>query len=180
MKKVLALAFLAIILSSCSGTVKKDNMDSVNQVNENQMETTPQDVQNFDVVDSEDAASAINKEAQDAIEEVEVSDRVFFDLGASSLSDDAKKILDNQTSWLKSDANIRVIVEGHCDERGAREYNIALGERRANAVKKYLTVNGVESSRIKTISYGKERPAFVGSGESIWSKNRRAVTAIEE
>jgi peptidoglycan-associated lipoprotein len=180
MKKVLALAFLAIILSSCSGTVKKDNMDSVNQVNENQIETKPQDVQNFDVVDSEDVASAINQKAQDALEEVEVADRVFFDLGASSLSDDAKKILDNQTSWLKSDTNIRVIVEGHCDERGAREYNIALGERRANVVKKYLTANGVESSRIKTISYGKERPAFVGSGESIWSKNRRAVTAIEE
>jgi peptidoglycan-associated lipoprotein len=180
MKKVLALAFLAIILSSCSGTVKKDNMDSVNQVNENQIETKPQDVQNFDVVDSEDVASAINQKAQDALEEVEVADRVFFDLGASSLSDDAKKILDNQTSWLKSDTNIRVIVEGHCDERGAREYNIALGERRANVVKKYLTANGVESSRIKTISYGKERPAFVGSGESVWSKNRRAVTAIEE
>jgi peptidoglycan-associated lipoprotein len=179
MKKILALAFLAIILSSCSGKMKKDQIDSANQVNENQMET-PQDVQSFDVVDSENAAAAINKQAQEAIEEVEVADRVFFDLAASSLSDDAKKILDNQAAWLKSDVNIRIIVEGHCDERGAREYNIALGERRANAVKQYLTANGVESSRIKTISYGKERPAFVGAGESIWSKNRRVVTVMEE
>jgi len=180
MKKVLALAFVAIILSSCGGTMKKDHTDSVNQVNENQIEETPQDVQNFDAVESEDAASAINQKTQDVIEEVEVADRVFFDLAASSLSDDAKKILDNQTSWLKSDPSIRVMIEGHCDERGTREYNIALGERRANEVKKYLTANGVESSRVKTISYGKERPAFVGSGESVWSKNRRAVTVIEE
>jgi peptidoglycan-associated lipoprotein len=179
MKKVLSLVFLVVLISSCSGKIKKNQVDSANQFNESQMET-PQNPQNFDVVGSQDAAAAINQQTQAAIDEVEVSDRVFFDLAESSLNDDAKKILDNQVAWLKSDPSIKIIVEGHCDERGAREYNIALGEKRANSVKKYLTTNGVESSRIKTISYGKERPAFVGSGESIWSKNRRAVTVIEE
>lgn len=179
MKKILALAFLAIILSSCGGKAKKDQMDSANKAGENGTEIS-QANQNFDVVNSEAAAAAINKQAQAAIEEVEVADRVFFDLNASSVSEDAKKILDNQVSWLKSDPKIKIIVEGHCDERGTREYNIALGEKRANAVKQYLSANGVESSRIKTISYGKERPAFVGASEEIWSKNRRAVTVMEE
>ena len=114
------------------------------------------------------------------MEEIQVEDRVFFDLDSSSLKDNAKKILDNQAAWLKSDPSIKVIIEGHCDERGTREYNIALGERRANATKEYLVSNGVEEFRIKTISYGKERPAFVGRGEEIWSKNRRSVTVIEE
>ncbi len=180
MKKILALAFLAVILSSCSGKIKKDQIDSENQkAIENQVEV-PQDTEDFDVIDNEAVAEEINQEAQAEIEEIEVSDRVFFDLNASSISDDAKEILDNQVAWLKSDPNIKVVVEGHCDERGAREYNIALGEKRANSVKQYLTANGVDSSRIKTLSYGKERPAFVGIGEIIWGKNRRAVTTIEE
>ncbi|MES2677246.1 MAG: peptidoglycan-associated lipoprotein Pal [Pseudomonadota bacterium] len=179
MKKILALAFLAIIVSSCGGKMKQDQIDSENQSTQ-QQDQTSQNPQNFDVVNSESAAAAINKQTQAAIEEVQVDDRVFFDVGVSTLSADAKKILDNQVSWLKSDPQIKIIVEGHCDERGTREYNIALGEKRANAVKQYLTSNGVESGRIKTISYGKERPAFVGSGEEIWSKNRRSVTVMEE
>ncbi len=178
MKKILALAFLALVISSC-GNVKKGHIEDANQSTDQQNQIS-QNPQNFNVVDSETAAAAINKETQAAIEEVQVDDRVFFDLGAASLSDDAKKILDNQVAWLKSDPAIKIIVEGHCDERGAREYNIALGEKRANAVKQYLTSNGVDSSRIKTISYGKERPSFVGSGEEIWSKNRQSVTVMEE
>lgn len=81
---------------------------------------------------------------------------------------------------MNSDPSIKVIIEGHCDERGTREYNIALGERRAMAAKKYLIGKGINASRIKVISYGKERPAFIGSGEDIWAKNRRAVTVVEE
>lgn len=179
MKKILVLALLAITISSCGGKAKTDQIDSANQLEEQQNQV-PQEVQNFDVVESEAAAAEINKETQAAIEEVQVEDRVLFDLNASSLSEDAKRVLNTQVSWLKSDSAIKIIIEGHCDERGTREYNIALGERRANSAKQYLTSNGVEASRIKTISYGKERPAFVGAGEEIWSKNRRAVTVIEE
>jgi len=177
MKNFLALTFLAIALCSCGGKMKKNQVDSNPSLNQ---ENQSQNPQNFDVVDSATAAAEINKQAQTAIDEIQVEDRTFFEVGSSSLSVDAKKILDNQTAWLKSDPKIKIIVEGHCDERGAREYNIALGAKRANAVKQYLTSNGVESRRVKTISYGKERPAFVGSGEEIWSKNRRSVTVMEE
>ena len=83
-----------------------------------------------------------------------------------------------QTEWLKSDHALMVVIEGHCDERGTREYNIALGEKRAVAVKKYLVSLGIPSYRIKTVSYGKERPAVVGSNPEAWSKNRRAVTVV--
>ncbi len=178
MKKILILAILATTLFACSGKIKKNQNDSEIQPTEQQQ--TSQNPQNFDVVDSEAAAAAINKQAQAAAEEVQVDDRIFFIVNASSLSAEAKKTLDTQAAWLKSDSKIKVVIEGHCDERGTREYNIALGERRANSVKQYLTANGVESSRIKTISYGKEHPAFVGAGEEIWSKNRRAVTVIKE
>lgn len=110
--------------------------------------------------------------------EVEVQDRVFFVYDSSEVNGEAKKILDVQVAWLKSDSSIKITIEGHCDERGTREYNIALGEKRANSVKKYLVANGVEAARIKTVSYGKERPAFFGANETIFSKNRRAVTVV--
>jgi peptidoglycan-associated lipoprotein len=107
-----------------------------------------------------------------------VGDRVFFDTDSSTLSADAQKTLDKQATWLKQYANVNVTVEGHCDERGTREYNLALGERRAAATKKYLIGVGIDAKRISTISYGKERPAVIGSDESAWSQNRRAVTVL--
>ena len=135
----------------------------------------------FDIVDDKNDAEAINEEIQEELEQVEVPDRVFFGLGQSSVSAEAKEQLNLQIEWLKSDPAIAVIIEGHADERGTREFNIALGEKRAIAVKKYLEKSGgIAPNRIKVISYGKERPAFIGSGEEIWSKNRRAVTVIEE
>ena len=126
----------------------------------------------------EQQAETMDQETQAAIEEVEVQDRIFFAYDSSELSPEAKVILDTQVSWLKSDPQITVTVEGHCDERGTREYNIALGEKRADSVKQYLTSAGIDSSRVKTISYGKERPAFFGSSPEIMAKNRRSVTVI--
>jgi peptidoglycan-associated lipoprotein len=110
--------------------------------------------------------------------EQNVGDRVFFDYDSSSLSNEAQGTLDRQAEWLKKYGDISVTLEGHCDERGTREYNIALGERRAAATKKYLVGKGVSSSRISTISYGKERPAVIGSDESSWGQNRRAVSVV--
>jgi peptidoglycan-associated lipoprotein len=109
-----------------------------------------------------------------------VSDRVFFDYDSSVIRSDGQDVLQKQADWLKSHSSTSVTVEGHCDERGTREYNLALGERRANAAKNYLVSLGVEKSRIQTTSYGKERPAVVGSDESAWSQNRRAVTVITQ
>jgi peptidoglycan-associated lipoprotein len=107
-----------------------------------------------------------------------VGDRVFFATDHSDLSSEARGTLDRQAQWLKKYANLSITIEGNSDERGTREYNLALGERRADAVRKYLVASGVEASRIQTISYGKERPAVEGNDESAWAQNRRAVTVV--
>jgi len=105
-----------------------------------------------------------------------VGDRVLFDFNSSELSTDARTTLDHQATWLKHYTSMSIAIEGHCDERGTREYNLALGERRATAAKNYLIANGVDASRVKTISYGKERPAVLGHNEEAWAQNRRAVS----
>lgn len=107
-----------------------------------------------------------------------VGDRVFFEYDSAVLSADAQHTLERQAAWLKQYSNMNITVEGHCDERGTREYNLALGERRAASAKKYLVGQGIAASRISTISYGKERPAVIGSDESAWGQNRRAVSVI--
>ena len=108
-----------------------------------------------------------------------VGDRVFFDFDKFDLRPDARDTLDRQAAWLKRYPSVTVKIEGHCDERGTREYNLALGQRRAAAVRDYLVALGVSASRIDVISYGKERPEVVGSNEDAWKQNRRGVTTIE-
>lgn len=108
-----------------------------------------------------------------------VGDRVFFDTDQSNIRDDGRQTLSRQAEWLKKYTNYQITVEGHCDERGTREYNLALGERRANAARQYLISQGIPAARIKTVSYGKERPDPVGSDEAAWARNRRAVTALQ-
>jgi peptidoglycan-associated lipoprotein len=107
-----------------------------------------------------------------------VGDRVFFDFDKSDIKPEGRQVLQRQADWLKKYPNVTVTIEGHCDERGTREYNLALGERRAAAVKKMLVALGIPASRISTISYGKERPAVVGSNEAAWAQNRRGVTVV--
>jgi peptidoglycan-associated lipoprotein len=104
------------------------------------------------------------------------SDRVFFDTDKSDIDAEDQAILSSQAAWLKRYPNVRATIEGHCDERGTRDYNIALGARRANAAKNYLASAGIDPARITTVSYGKERPEAVGSDETSWARNRRAVT----
>ena len=108
-----------------------------------------------------------------------VGDRVFFAYDSSDLAPEARDTLNRQVEWLNRYPNLAITVEGHSDERGTREYNIALGDRRATAVKNYLVSMGVPSSRVNTISYGKERPAVVGSDASSWAQNRRGVTTVQ-
>ena len=104
------------------------------------------------------------------------SDRIFFDTDQSDVGGEDQATLQSQAAWLAKYPDKRVTIEGHCDERGTREYNLALGERRANATKNALVALGVSAARVTTISYGKERPDQTGSDESAWAKNRRAVT----
>lgn len=107
-----------------------------------------------------------------------VGDRVFFALDSTNLTEESKATLNRQASWLKENGKFNLTVEGHCDERGTKEYNIALGDRRANVVAEYLKSQGIDASRLETISYGKERPAVIGNNEEAWSKNRRGVTSL--
>jgi peptidoglycan-associated lipoprotein len=109
---------------------------------------------------------------------VNVGDTVHFEYDKYSVREDDKDLLSRQAAWLQKYPQVRVTVEGHCDERGTREYNLALGARRANAVKEYLVSLGVSSARVDTISYGKERPICTESDESCYSQNRRGVTTI--
>ena len=105
-----------------------------------------------------------------------VKDRVFFATNESVLTTASRDTLRKQAAWLRKNSDVTVVLEGHCDERGTREYNLALGERRANAAKDYLMTYGVASNRVSVISYGKERPVDSGSSPLAWSKNRRSVT----
>lgn len=107
-----------------------------------------------------------------------IGDRVLFAVDQSSLDDRARRTLDGQAAWLTTNPEYNAVIEGHADEQGTREYNLALGARRANAVREYLLAKGLPASRLKTVSYGKERPLEVCSTEACYSKNRRAVTIL--
>ncbi|MCS6890151.1 MAG: peptidoglycan-associated lipoprotein Pal [Rhodovarius sp.] len=122
-------------------------------------------------------ASAIVPGSQEDLR-VNVGDRVFFDFDSAVVRADQRPVLERQARWMQQHAQVQVIIEGHADERGTREYNLALGQRRANAARDILVANGVSPARIQTISYGKDRPEALGSDETAWAQNRRAVTVV--
>jgi len=109
---------------------------------------------------------------------VNVGDRVFFGYDRFDLNEIARATLEKQAAWLAKYPTVSIAVEGHADERGTREYNLGLGERRANAAKDYLVALGVSPNRVRTVSYGEERPVALGSNEAAWSQNRRSVTTV--
>lgn len=162
MKKLLMLFFVLVLVSACASGSKTVVEEE------------------YDVIETQEEADAMNNNTNKVVEEIQVPDRVYFALNKYNITNDSAEILKLQSEWLKADPSINIIVEGHCDERGTREYNLALGERRANAVKNFLVKQGVSASRIKTISYGKERPVVLGSGEAIWAKNRTSITVIAQ
>ena len=125
----------------------------------------------------QDAGGSITAGSQEDLI-VNVGDRVFFEFDSFELTVDAQSTLDAQAAWLKQYSDVAITIEGHADERGTREYNIALGAKRANIVSNYLMDAGIDAGRMNTLSYGKERPDVVGSTESAWSQNRRAVTTV--
>ena len=110
----------------------------------------------------------------------QMGDRIFFETDQYNIDAEDRATLDTQATWLLRNTAVRVTIEGHADERGTRDYNLALGDRRANAAKNYLEARGVPASRMTVISYGKERPEALGSDESAWAQNRRAVTVVPE
>jgi len=123
------------------------------------------------------APSVVPGSQQDFV--ANVGDRVFFDFDKSELRPDARSTLAKWVAFLKKYPNDKLTVEGHCDERGTVEYNLGLGDRRATAVKNFLMAEGIDAGRLKTISYGKSRPAVLGHNEGAWSQNRRGVGVIQ-
>ena len=168
-----------MFVSACT-TTPKDTADSSGSGSSGDFNTatTSEDGTAADTTDTttSDYSGIISGTPEDFI--VSVGDRVFFGYDSAELDGDAKELLQAQAAWLKQYSKTSIIIEGHCDERGTREYNLALGERRAQAVKNYLNGLGVGISSMSTISYGKERPAVVGSNDDAWSQNRRSVTKV--
>jgi peptidoglycan-associated lipoprotein len=123
------------------------------------------------------APGSVNAAAQTSLKDA-AGDTIYFAYDKYSLSDESIAVLDKQADWMSKNPKAKVIVEGHCDDRGTRKYNQALGERRANAGKRYLVSKGVSTKRITTVSYGKDKPAAVGATEDAYAKNRRDVTVV--
>ena len=169
--KILLSALMVFFLAACS-TTPKDDADSKGTGSG----SSSGDVSADGAITETQGTGVVSGSQEDLI--VNVGDRVFFDYDSSELDADAQELLQDQVAWLKQHSNVSVIIEGHCDERGTREYNLALGEKRAQSVKNYLISLGVSAARVSTISYGKERPAVVGSNDGAWAQNRRAVTIV--
>jgi len=127
---------------------------------------------------SSSSASSSSAEKTPAEKLAQVGDTVNFGFDSAELSVSARSTLNRQAAFLSLNPDLMIVIEGHADERGTREYNLALGDRRATAVRDYLVAKGINSARVRTVSYGKERPAVAGSDEAAWAKNRRAATVL--
>ena len=169
--KILLSMFLVLFVSACA-TKPKDTGDTSGSGSASSSSSV-----DSDGTITETTGSGILPGTQEDLI-VNVGDRVYFGYDSSELDSDALELLQDQVAWLKQHSDVSVTIEGHCDERGTREYNLALGEKRAQAVKNYLLSLGIDSGRVSTISYGKERPAVVGSHDGAWSQNRRSVTIV--
>ena len=163
--------FMVLFVAACA-TTPKDSADSSGSGSS----SSESDVSSEGTITETSGSGIVSGSQEDLI--VNVGDRVFFGYDSSDLDSDALELLQDQVAWLKQNADVSVTIEGHCDERGTREYNLALGEKRAQAVKNYLIGLGINPDRISTISYGKERPAVVGSNDGAWAQNRRSVTLV--
>ena len=178
-KRIIALIGAVALLSACETASKKMVSGSASSSSGSTSSSTSSSVEKkTSSVDKKKSLFAQAKQtASDKL--IAVGDRVLFDYDSAKLDSSAKILLDAQSRFLRANTDLNFIVEGHCDERGTREYNLALGEQRATAVRDYLVIQGIDPDRIKVISYGKEKPAVVGSNGMAWSKNRRAVTVID-
>ena len=179
LKNVLLVVLFGLIVTACATkkSVKTTTESTTTKAAETQSETQKADpIEKLDALMQGDVYIG-----SDTVGELAsgVPDRVFFATNETILTTASRETLRKQAAWLRQNSDVTVVVEGHADERGTREYNLALGERRANAAKDYLMTYGVSSDRIKVLSYGKERPVDSGSNPLSWSKNRRSVTVKE-
>ena len=166
------ISILMVLFVAACATTPKDSADSSGSGSS----SSGTDVSSEGTITETTGSGIVSGSQEDLI--VNVGDRVFFGYDSSDLDSDALELLQDQVAWLKQNSDVSVTIEGHCDERGTREYNLALGEKRAQAVKNYLIGLGISPDRVSTISYGKERPAVVGSNDGAWAQNRRSVTLV--
>ena len=180
--KWIAPLAIALLLAACESTPEDTNASDAEgamatEVSDSSSGADTMEVDTADTqVASVDADGPIPGSQEDLVQNV--GDRVFFKLDSAVLTPESRRTLERQADWLRLFTDLRVTVEGHADERGTREYNLALGERRANAVREYLSALGIDNGRMRTLSYGKERPYALGHNEESWSLNRRSVSVV--
>jgi peptidoglycan-associated lipoprotein len=178
--KSLKVVGLLLMLAACSGTSEEATLGTSGAAGVDGLGTetsTGSDAFGTSDVSGSELANQAEPGTQQDLE-VNVGDRVFFGYDSTTLDDTARTTLDRQATWLQQFPGVSVTIEGHTDERGTREYNLALGERRAAAVSNYLSTLGVNGGRVRSISYGEERPVDPAADESAYALNRRAVTVV--
>ena len=183
--KIIFLVSSVIFLQSCA-TDDQDNLvldaEGGPLISEDTEGSTGSDSTEIEVEDN--IAAIVEMDDIETIDQrlanelIEVGDRVFFDYDKSIIAEEGRDTLLKQAQFLNKNSNLSITITGHCDERGTREYNLALGERRASSVKNYLVSLGIEANRISVISYGKEKPTVAGQNDWAWSQNRTAITLI--
>ena len=162
-QRILAIVAATFLLAAC---------ETASQVSGDSASTSASNTASS----SSASSSAADKTPAEKL--AQVGDTVNFDFDSAELTVSARSTLNRQSAFLSLNPDLMIVIEGHADERGTREYNLALGERRATAVRDYLVAKGINSARVRTVSYGKERPAVAGSDEAAWAKNRRAATVL--
>lgn len=174
--RTLMIFAVMVLVSACSTTDEAASVDGQTTAEREGITSGPlSDIYDTQTLDGNVGGPTPGTQA-DLV--VNVGDRVFFGSDRYDVSPEARGVLEKQANWLAQYSSLNITVEGHADERGTREYNLALGERRASSVKNYLVALGVDPRRIETVTYGKERPAVPGINESAWSQNRRAVARV--
>ena len=163
-QRILAVVAVTFLLAACE-TASQVSGDSASTSASNTASSTA-------------SSSAASAEKTSAEKLAQVGNTVNFDFDSAELTVSARSTLNRQSAFLSVNPDLMIVIEGHADERGTREYNLALGERRATAVRDYLVAKGINAARVRTVSYGKERPAVSGSDEAAWAKNRRATTVL--
>ena len=165
-QRILAIVAATFLLAAC---------ETASQVSGDSASTSASNTASSSSSTSTSSAST-DKTAAEKL--AQVGDTVNFEFDSAELSGSARSTLNRQSAFLSVNPDLMIVIEGHADERGTREYNLALGERRATAVRDYLVAKGINAARVRTVSYGKERPAVSGSDEAAWAKNRRATTVL--
>ena len=174
-QRILALFAVAFLFAACETA---SNVAGESASGGTSSSATGRSAASTSASGSTSSGSAAANQTSNSEKLAQVGDTVYFGFDSSELNTDSQMMLDRQAAFLNVNPTLVVIVEGHADERGTREYNLALGDRRAVAVRDYLLAKGLNSARIRTVSYGKERPVVEGSNDTAWSKNRRASTVL--